>query len=126
MPRSFKRPVRSIARSRNHVPGLLTHHITSLLLPAELSACRDLSGLFEGIGNRVECAGAAGLPGRSQPGRLWRVHGLPRTPPRIDDRRLYNRLVELRDKADIGSDISAIRVFGILAWMWGSGRSPDS
>ncbi|GAB33090.1 DUF6308 family protein [Gordonia otitidis] len=41
-----------------------------------------------------------------------------------DDRRLHNHLIALRDKASIGSDISAIGVFEILAWMWGSGRSP--
>lgn len=41
-----------------------------------------------------------------------------------DNRRLHNHLITLRDEADVGSDISAIRVFDILAWMWGSGRSP--
>ncbi|OBA44033.1 hypothetical protein A5766_00125 [Gordonia sp. 852002-51296_SCH5728562-b] len=41
-----------------------------------------------------------------------------------DDRRLHSHLIALRDKADVGDDISAIRVFDILAWMWGSGRSP--
>lgn len=40
-----------------------------------------------------------------------------------DDRRLHARLIEIRDDAEIGDDISAIRVFDILAWMWGSGRT---
>ncbi|WP_461665623.1 DUF6308 family protein [Gordonia sputi] len=37
-----------------------------------------------------------------------------------------SHLIALRDEAKIGSDISAIRVFDILVWMWGSGRLSDS
>lgn len=41
-----------------------------------------------------------------------------------DDRLLHGHLIALRDEADVGRDISTIRVFDILIWMWGSGRSP--
>lgn len=41
-----------------------------------------------------------------------------------DDRRLRGHLIALRDEADIGRGISVIRVFDVLVWMWGSGRSP--
>ncbi|GAC58498.1 hypothetical protein GOHSU_41_00360 [Gordonia hirsuta DSM 44140 = NBRC 16056] len=41
---------------------------------------------------------------------------------RADNCRLVSHLDEIRKEAGIESDISTIRVFDILVWMWGSGR----
>lgn len=44
---------------------------------------------------------------------------------RDDDFRLVKHLAELRREAQLGDDISIIRVFDILVWMWGSGLVPQ-
>lgn len=36
---------------------------------------------------------------------------------RADDLRLHKRLLRLRDKADLGASVSALRVFDVCAWM---------
>lgn len=41
-----------------------------------------------------------------------------------DDGALTAHLRRVREQADIGGDISIIRVFDILVWMWGTGRAP--
>ncbi|MFZ2240799.1 MAG: DUF6308 family protein [Gordonia amarae] len=40
-----------------------------------------------------------------------------------NDRHLTNHLAEVRRVAGIGDDISTIRVFDILVWMWGTKRT---
>lgn len=45
---------------------------------------------------------------------------------RADDRAQHDRLVRIRDAAHIGSDISVLRVFDVLAWMVGSNYATSS
>ncbi len=40
---------------------------------------------------------------------------------RADGRGLQERLVRMRTQAEVGDDISAIRVFDVVAWMSGKG-----
>ncbi|MGB3603201.1 MAG: DUF6308 family protein [Gordonia sp. (in: high G+C Gram-positive bacteria)] len=45
-----------------------------------------------------------------------------RTVMNADGRQLVTHLEHVRTSAEIGEDISTIRVFDILVWMWGTGR----
>ncbi len=40
-----------------------------------------------------------------------------------DEKALWNRLVHLREQADLSPYVSVLRVFDVLAWMEGSGNS---
>ena len=42
---------------------------------------------------------------------------------RADDGRLHERLLELREMAQLGPEISAIRVYDVLTWMEGKSRN---
>lgn len=59
-------------------------------------------------------------------GRNFNFYRGLRAALRADDRRLHDHLLEVRAEAGIGDGISAIRVFDVLVWMWGSGLAEDA
>ncbi|MGW5525249.1 DUF6308 family protein [Gordonia sp. NPDC003950] len=42
-----------------------------------------------------------------------------------DEKRLVRHLKEIREKSEVGGDISVIRTFDILVWMWGTNGRTD-
>jgi len=51
-----------------------------------------------------------------EPDGYW---GELRTALQRDDRALYKRLLDIRDRADVGDDISPLRVFDVICWRLG-------